>query len=165
MATTDPHALAKLWDMIKEIEVAMMTTVDADGSLRSRPMWTQHTDFDGILWFFTRADAPKSSEVGRDHRVNLSYAQPNRQNYVSVSGTAELIRDRGQIAALWSESLTTWFPKGLKDPELALLRIRVERAEYWDAPSSAMVHAYGYVKAKLTGEPPHPGHQEKVKLR
>ena len=60
--------------------------------------------------------------------------------------------------------MRTWFPKGQDDPDIALLEVRVEMAEYWDAPSSAMVHAYGYVKAVTTGKPPHPGGNEKVKL-
>jgi general stress protein 26 len=69
-------AVRKLGEMIKEIEVAMLTTVDDDGTLRSRPMVTQKTDFDGDLWFFTRADSPKVDEVRRAEAVNLSYATP-----------------------------------------------------------------------------------------
>jgi general stress protein 26 len=66
------------------------------------------------------------------------------------------------VEAHWAESLRTWFPKGVDDPEAALLKVSVEAAEYWDAPSSTMVHAYGYVKARLTGQSPHPGENEKV---
>ena len=58
--------------------------------------------------------------------------------------------------------MRTWFPKGIDDPEAALLKVAVDGAEYWDAPNSTMVHAYGYLKARLTGESPHPGENEKV---
>src|SRR5438132_409520 len=119
----------KLADLIKGIKVAMLTTVAEDGCLRSRPMVTQDKDFDGTLWFFTQAGAPKVSEVEREERVNLSYANPDDQRYVSVSGTARLVRDRDRIREFWSPALKAWFPKGPDDPELALLRVEVDRAE------------------------------------
>jgi general stress protein 26 len=161
----DRGSVDKLWSMIKGIEVAMLTTVDEDGTLRSRPMWVQQQDFDGDLWFFTRAGSPKVFEVGKHRQVGLTFAEPKRQDYVSVSGAADLLRDREKARELWSEWLKTWFPQGLDDPDLALLRVRVEKAEYWDAPSSTMVHLYGYVKSRVTGEPPQPGDAAKVALR
>ena len=155
----------KLFDMIKDIKVAMMTTADPDGSLHSRPMWSVQGKSDNDLWFFTRASAPKTSEIRDNQKVNLAYADPNSQNYVSVAGTAELNRDKGKINELWAEPMRTWFPKGVDDPDIGLIRVRVEQGQYWDSPSSMMVHAYGYVKAVLTGEAPQPGGNEKVDLR
>lgn len=162
---SDPEGTRKLWDMIDGIQFAMLTTTDEDGTLRSRPMAAVNDRFDGDLWFFTRASSHKTFEIDRHHEVNLAYSDPDRQNYVSVSGTAELIRDRAKAEELWKEPIRTWFPKGTDDPDLALLRVRVHSAEYWDSPSSAMVYAYGYVKARLTGEPPHPGENRKLDLR
>lgn len=166
MATSAQNSddIKKLWGMIKDIRFTMMTTIDDDGTLRSRPMVAQQSEFDGDLWFFTGADTHKVDEVNQHHEVNLSYADPDDQNYVSISGTAQLVRDRKKIEELWSEPLATWFPKGKDDPNIALLRVHVTKAEYWDSPSSAMVHAYGYVKAKLTGEPPHPGDNKKINM-
>src|SRR5438128_1705005 len=137
--------VAKLAQLIKGIKVAMLTTRCEDGSLHSRPMVTQQTGFDGTLWFFTQARAPKVGEIQRSEQVNLSYASPEEQRYVSVSGTAGLVRDPHKVRELWSPLLKAWFPKGPDDPDLALLRVEVERAEYWDAPSSTMVHLVGFV--------------------
>ena len=153
---TETNDTAKLWDLIKTVEVAMMVTEDGE-HLRSRPMAVSQKDFDGTLWFFTRADSHKVVEVQGDQRVNLAYAHPGKQDYVSVSGTASLVRDPAAIGEHWSEILRTWFPKGKDDPQIALLKVVVQQAEYWDAPSSTMLHAYGYVKAALTGESPQPG--------
>ena len=158
----DDGGVGKLWDMIKDIQVCMMTTIDDDGTLRGRPMWVAQKEFDGNLWFFTRASAHKVSEVGEYRQVGLAFAEPKRQDYVSVSGEVELVRDKARAREHWSEWLKTWFPNGLDDPDLALLKVRVEKAEYWDAPSSAMVHLFGYVKSRVTGEPPHPGENQKV---
>jgi general stress protein 26 len=155
----------KLFDMIKDIKVAMMTTLDEDGSMRSRPMWSVQSKSDKDLWFFTRASAPKTGELQQNRKVNLAYSDPSGQNYVSVSGTAETVRDKAKIQELWAEPMRTWFPKGTDDPDIALIRVRVEQGEYWDSPSSMMVHAYGYAKAVLTGEPPKPGDNAKVDVR
>jgi general stress protein 26 len=162
------HATAeettKLWNMIRDIRFAMMTSADGP-YLRSRPMAAAQKEFDGSLWFFVRASSHKVTEIGQDDRVGVSYADPDKQTYVSLSGHATLVRDAAAIKEHWSEILRAWFPNGKDDPDLALLRVDVEQAEYWDAPSSTMVNAFGYVKAALTGKPPHPGENRKVELR
>ena len=84
--------------------------------------------------------------------MNVSYANPEDQRYVSVSGMASTMTDRGKMEELWSPLHKAWFPKGLDDPNIALLRIDVDRAEYWDAPSSAVVQLFGFAKAMLTGK-------------
>ena len=149
--------IEKLRDLIKDVRVAMLTTVDEDGSLRSRPMATQEMELDGELWFFTGAGSPKVREVQREQHVNVSYANPDDQQYVSVSGTAQVVHDRAKAEERWNPILKAWFPKGLDDPDLALLRIRVEKAEYWDSPSSKMVQLVGFVKAVTTGKRYEPG--------
>jgi general stress protein 26 len=156
--------VAKLAGLIKDIEFAMLTTAEEDGSLRSRPMATQRAEFDGDLWFFTHASAPKVGEVERERQVNVAYAAPDDNRYVSVSGRAQVVRDRAKIEELWSAPLKAWFPGGKDDPDIALLRVTVERAEYWDSPSSAVAHAVGFVKAVATGQTYQPGENEKIDL-
>ncbi|MGY2052008.1 pyridoxamine 5'-phosphate oxidase family protein [Methylobacterium sp. JK268] len=150
----DHEGAQKLFSLIKDVKVAMMTTVDAQGQLRSRPMWSQEADDQGDLWFFVKLDAPVTGEISRDSQVNLAYADPSNQNYVSVSGKAEIVRDKATIESKWNESLKTWFPKGKDDPEVTLIRVHPEKGEYWDSPNATMLHLYGYVKAAVTGESP-----------
>ena len=155
--------IKKLHELIKDIRVAMLTTVEEDGTLRSRPMATQEFEFDGNLWFFTSANAPKVDEVQHDQHVNISYANPDKQKYVSVSGTAQLVRDRQKIQELWNPLLKAWFPQGLDDSNLALLKVSVDKAEYWDSPSSQVVRLLGFAKAVVTGKPiSNPGEHEKI---
>ena len=92
----------KLRKIIKNTRVAMLTTVASDGSLRSRPMVTPDADFDGELWFFTRYNSPKSEEVQENQKVNVTYASPKNDRYVSVSGTAALVRDRDKVRGPWT---------------------------------------------------------------
>ena len=164
-AHTSRDAIAKLGKMIKGIRFAMLCTAMPDGMLRSRPMATQQADFDGHLWFFCDADSAKVYEIEREHHVNLSYADPNDSRYVSVSGRASVVRDQDKARELWSPVHKAWFANGPEDPNLALLRVEVDQAEYWDAPSSTMTHIIGFTKAILTGHRYIPGEHEKVNLQ
>ncbi|MBB2963038.1 pyridoxamine 5'-phosphate oxidase family protein [Methylobacterium sp. R2-1] len=150
----DHEGAKKLFELTKDVKVAMLTTADQNGTLNSRPMWNNEIDENGDIWFFTKLHSPKTAEIGRDNQVNLAYSDPSSQTYVSIAGKAEVIRDQKLIDEKWQESLKTWFPKGKDDPEVGLIRIHPEQGEYWDSPSSTMVHLYGYVKASLTGESP-----------
>ncbi|GAC1366491.1 MAG: pyridoxamine 5'-phosphate oxidase family protein [Ktedonobacteraceae bacterium] len=128
----------QLSEKIKDIRIAMMTTVEPDGNLYSRPMATQDLkdiEFDGDLWFFTHTSAPKVEQVQQHRQVNLSYAKPDANLYVTVSGTAQLVHDREKIKQTWKPFYKAWFPNGEDDPDLALLKVHVESAEYWDAPT------------------------------
>ena len=164
---TDHDAAEKLWQMIKGMRIAMLTTLDDHGYLHARPMGTlPHAGFDnGTLWFFTDAHSEKAVDIERHWRVNLAYADPDKQNYVSVSGVAELVLDRDKIKHLWRDIMTTWFPKGPDDPNLALIKVTVDSAEYWDSPSGLRELVYGYAKAVITRKPPTPaaGENEVVK--
>ena len=161
MHDATPEVREKLWSMMKSIRIAMLTTDDG-GHLRACPMAASQDDFDGTLWFLTQASSHKVAEVGADRPVGVTYAEAGKQDYVSLSGNARLVRDKAAITEHWQESMRTWFPKGTDDPDIALLRVEITEAEYWDAPNSTMVHAYGYLKAVVTGEPPHPGGNEKL---
>ena len=164
MATeTYGENIKHLFKLLKDIKYSMLTTVDADGSLRSRPMANCHAEeFTGELWFFTRASSHKVDEVQRSEKVNLSYAEPGKNSYVSISGTAQLVQDKQKAAELWSTVNKAWFPQGLEDPDLALLKVTVEKAEYWDNPASTMVQVVGMAKAMLTGEPEKMGENKKL---
>lgn len=159
------ESLERLADEIKDIRIAMLTTVDDDGMLRSRPMGTHDLADDGTLWFFTYADAPKVDEVEREQQVNVNYAKPDDNRWVSISGLADLVRDREKMEELWKPFLRTWFPKGVDDPELALLRVRIEKAEVWDESNNPIVYAAGLAKAVVTGRSSGTGSGEKLDLQ
>jgi general stress protein 26 len=127
--------LARLAALVRQMKVGMLTTIEPDGSLRSRPLETLEVDAGGRLWFFTQAHSPKAIEAeANSHQVSLAYADPRDEDFASISGTANVVRDREKMRALWSPGLKRWFPKGLEDPDLALLEVRIDKAEYWDAP-------------------------------
>lgn len=165
--TSGNSDVKKLGELIKDVKVAMLTTLEADGSVHSRPMMTQETEFDGDLWFFTGKNSGKTRAIKNDQKVNVAYSSPEHSRYVSIYGTAEMIDDRQKAEELWKPVYKAWFPKGLEDPDLCLLKVNVKGAEYWDSPSGAMVQLVGFAKALLTGEryKPGPGEHEKIDVR
>ena len=158
--------IKKLRELIKDIDIGMLTTLDEDGNLHSRPMSiNSEVEFNGDLWFFTYASSHKVTEIEQRHQVNVSFSDPSKQQYVSVSGQAQLVQDRNKIQELWKPELKAWFPKGIDEPGIALLKVSVEKAEYWDAPSSFVAHTIGLVKSITTGEKASPGENEKLTLK
>lgn len=162
---THHEGAGKLYELIKEVKIAMMTSIEPDGTLHSRPMYNHTADEHGDLWFFTRQRAPKVAELKSDSQVNLAYADTSANTYVSVSGTAQIVTDQAKVKELWSEGMRTWFPKGSDDPDIALICIHPAAGEYWDSSSQTVMQLYGYAKARLTGKPPTElSEQKKVSL-
>lgn len=163
MEKTRQESIKKLKSLIEGIDFAMLTTM-CGNKLRARPMSTQEMQENGDLWFFTSDETHKVDEIQQDSRVNVAYAKPEDNTFVSISGTASLSKDQAKIKELWNPILKAWFPKGLEDPHLALLRISVDEAEYWDSPSSTIVKLVGFVKAIVTGQQADGGEHGKVNL-
>jgi len=155
--------VAKIAGMIKDIQIAMLTTVGADGTLHSRPMATQRTPFDGELLFLTGEDSGKVHEIEQESEVALTYVDP-RHTFLTLAGRASISNDRGLIAELWNPSYQAWFPEGKDDPQIRVLRVRVERAEYWEAPSNAVVRNVKILARAVTGGKTPVGDHARVAL-
>jgi len=141
----------RLYEIIDDVEIAILTTIEKDGSLHSRPMANQKADRNGSIWFFTEKDGGVAANIRSNPVVSLGYAGTGA--YATVGGAAELVDDRVKIDELWSESVKAWFPNGKDDPNLTLLRVDPDIGEFWAFPSAPVSKVIGYVKAKLTGEP------------
>jgi general stress protein 26 len=164
-AHTQKNDLQKIRELIKDIDFCMLTTVDENGDLHSRPMSSNgDVDQNGDVWFFTNASSHKVAEIEQLPKVNVSFADPDDQRYVSISGTAQLSRDRAKIDELWRPEFKIWFPEGKDDPEIALLRVSLEKAEYWDSPSSTIGYALSFVSSIVTGKQPNMGENKKVEF-
>jgi len=162
---TDREKLQKLREIVKAVDICMLTTVDEDGNIHSRPMSNnREIEFDGDLWFFTYGSSHKVDEVGRVAAVNASFADIGSQQYVSLSGRAEVIHDKAKIKELWQPHLRAWFPDGVDTPDIALLRVSVQRGEYWDGSQSFLAHALSFATSLLTGKPAQLGKNEKIDL-
>jgi general stress protein 26 len=142
----------KLTDFAESIKIGMLCTTDVHGNMRSRPMTTLLVDEEGDLWFFANRMGDTATEIGEESEVCLSYSHPGKNDYLSVSGTATIIRDKAKNKELWNSAMKAWFPNGHSDPELILIRVSPTAASYWDSNASKMVVLFSMLKAAVTGK-------------
>lgn len=158
----DQH-IKKLGSLIKGIKFAMVTTVDAKNSLHSCPLTTQQVDFEGDLWFIVGRNSEVFANIQADSRANISYSS-EKAVYVSVTGTAQVVDDHEMLENLWSPTFKIWFEKGIDDPNIGLIQISVDKAEYWEAPSFTATRLAPFAKALVTGDKKSGSERHKINL-
>jgi general stress protein 26 len=154
--------LDKLGELIEEVEVAMLTTHAADGSMVSRPLQTLKYRGNGELVFFTGAASHKQDELRAHPDVNIAYANPSKQVYVSVRGEASLDRDRATIDELWSPAFNIYFEGGRDDPDLEVLRVRIRDAGFWEASGNFVGRAIDFARAAMSHDPGQMGKHGRI---
>jgi len=154
MTSFTKNELDELTKRIKDVKFGMFTTSDSEGRMTSRPLTCQQIDDAGTMWFFVSDEEEFTRHLPNLPSVNVSFADVDDHLYVSVSGRAGLTRDRAKMEELWKPSVKAWFPQGLDDPHLALLKVTMQSAEYWDTGNSKMVSLFAMAKAAVTGKPP-----------
>ena len=154
----------KIGELIKDVRICMMTTAAPDGSFDSRPMAPQENEFDGTVWFLTRHESGKVAEIENDAHVSLIYADPSNHNFVTAKGRATVNQDKAKIHELWNPMFKAWFPAGEDDPSIAVLKVDVSEAQYWEASSSKIIFGIKYLAAAVTGGKVDVGETGKVSL-
>jgi len=138
--------------MIRDIQIALLTTVDREGRFHARPVQTLGIERDRSLWFFTDIRSEKAFELARDVRLGLGYADPKRRKYLAVAGTGRMLRDATKARELWTVEQRAYYPGGPEDKHLVLLRVQVEQVEFWFA-GGRTAHLLAAVRARMTGTP------------
>lgn len=155
MNDTHQEQLAALRHKIEAVRFGMLTTIDPERSLSSRPMTSQQIDAQGRLWFFTSDESGFARHLTVEPTVNVTFSDPDGSLYISVSGRAMLTKDRAKTEELWNPMVGAWFPEGIDDPHLALISVDIHAAEYWDSASSKMTQLVAIAKGLLTGTRPN----------
>jgi len=153
-AMTRADAIARLKELVEDIDFTMLTTQDAAGNLVSRPMSTREMDENGDIWFFTADDTKKVDEVEADSDVGLAYLDAKGMRFVSVAGRARVVHDDAKMAELYTPSLDIWFQDGLETPGIALLRVSPVESQFWEPKHGKLVMAAGMLKALVTKDTP-----------
>ncbi len=153
-----------LKDKVEDVRIAMLVTVNQNHEIHSRPMGTVDVDEEGDIWFFTNEFSPKVAEVSHENKVLLTYSHPGNNTYLSIKGTASIVEDREKMKKLWNPIIKAFFPDGLDDPKLTLLKVTTAEAEYWDSNSSKMIVGFQMLKAAITGERYDQGDHGKIEL-
>lgn len=157
--TSDTVDTSKLWELIKPIRFGMFTARNGDGQLHSRPMTTQNGDREtgGVLWFFMSRSGQPVADLEEYPEVNVTYSDPGKDAYVSISGAARVVDDSERKKAMWSSTAEAWFPGGPTDPDLALIAVLIAEAEYWDVNSNHGVQLVKIAKSAVAGRLPGNG--------
>jgi general stress protein 26 len=158
------EGLKKIADLLNGIRIAMINTVARDGSISARPMAVQDKTFDGKLWFLTRVRSEKVDEILQDQHITLTLTDTSDAKYLTLKGRASVSQERTKISELWSSMYKAWFSEGESDPEIAVLRVDVTEAEYWQASSNSLVRSAKYLAAAITGSKTSVGETGRVRL-
>ena len=145
---SDAGSISKVTDNINDSHIGMFTTVNEEGALVSRPLAVQEVKDDGDMWFFTSANTSQVAHIRANPAVNVSFGQ--RTEWVSVAGTAEVVTDRQLIHEMWNQVVEAWFPDGPDTPEVVLLHVDSDSAEYWTSPGGTAATVLQWMKSKVT---------------
>jgi len=147
--------LTRLADLVKDAKIALLTTVNDEGHLHSRPLGLQQDDFDGELWFLTQDPSSKVDEIRANPQVNVAF--DSGKGWVSLAGTASIEHNSAKVDELWTPSASAWFPEGREDPTIALVHVKGISAEIWSTDDPKVVVLFKLTKAALTGGQPDIG--------
>jgi len=159
---SDTDKTTHLVELVKDIRIAMLTTVDADGHLTARPMAQQQVESDGDLWFFVEKSSPTVVNLTASPQAGVSLS--SNDTWISLSGTAEVVDDVARAKELWNPFVEAWLPQGPEDASVALIHFSAESGEYWDTPGGRIASVLSFAKAKITGDRYQGGNNETVDL-
>jgi general stress protein 26 len=149
MKKIDASTCARFQELIRGMRGAMLSTIDAEGQLANRPVAFQEVDFEGSVWCLAADDGAVGRTLIAHPMVTLSFFNAEGMQFVSVSGQAVTVRDAARVEKLWEAVGSQWFPEGPRHSRLALIRLDISHAEYWDAKDSMMVTLFSQGRSKL----------------
>ncbi len=154
----------RVWEIMDDIPICMVTT-HAGGGMRSRPMHAIPDRDEGCIFFVTDTRGAKDEEIAAAPDVCLAFADIGNNTYLSLAGTAEMIRDAATAEELWSAEAQAWWPRGPRDPSVRVLRVVPEQAEFWDTRGNSVTVALKLMAARIAGREPDLGESRKVNVR
>lgn len=149
----------KIWNYIKGIKTCMLVTNDE--TLHGRPMQLVQDDYDNKIWFFTKKSSEKIDEIQDQHKVCLTFSDNDDGVYVSLTGYAHITQDKNLIDKFWNSVVAAWFPEGKDSDEVALIEVKIEKGEHWDAKNNPISFMYEIAKANVKDQEPEMGDHKK----
>jgi general stress protein 26 len=156
--------LEKLKELLKGTKTCMLSTYNKDKGIHTRPMAYQEIDQNGTIYFFTNEYSSKIDEISVNNEIDISFTNTDENNYVVLKADAKLFKDKAKMEELFNPMIKVWFPEGLEDPNISLIKADPKSAEYWDSSSSKMVFLFNAAKALITGEAYNEGEHGKLEL-
>ena len=160
------EALKKLRELLEHFPIAFMVTTTG-GHAHARPLGVtgKAEEFDGTLWFITDRRSHKIDEIADGAETSLTFQNDERGTYAHMRGHAAVVEDHEHLATLYTTDQRTWFPDGLDDPNMTLVRFDVHDADYWDGHNSMVRKAVAFLKSVVTGRPGRDGNTGLARVR
>ncbi len=146
------EANEKIKELAEKTDVCLFTTSLSTLPLTTRPMSTRAVDEEGNIWFYSRKGSNKNREIEKDNRIQLFYSNIIGSEYLTIYGTAFIIKDDAKAKELWSAIAKTWFNEGFDDPGLTLLKIVPQDGHYWDTKDGKIISLFKMVAGAIVGK-------------
>ena len=157
--TNEPHDRA--WEIMDKFTIATLITT-IGGEVRARPMGVTVKRQEGAVYFLTNLDSTKASDIAANPDVTVLFVDDDGQKYLSLRGRAGVLDDRAKIKELWTPFAKAWWD-GPEDPQIRVVRVNPESAEFWDSPGKIASYAK-MLTAAVTGARPKIGENKIVAL-
>lgn len=138
--------------LMAKFDYGMLVT-QSTGALHARPMAIAEQHDDGALYFAASKQSGKAEEIDQNPQVSITMQDGNQS--LSLSGRAETVHERDLIERYFSNAWKIWFPEGMDDPDLILIKVEPQQGEYWDMSNTADKARFAFEagKAYLQQEP------------
>ena len=156
--------MEKFKELINEVRTCIFITKSGEGKLKGRPMAAAKVEDDGSIWFFTNEYSGKVAEVSHESEIFLTFSSPSKNSYVVLTANATLSDDKAKMKELWNPFTKAWFPEGLDDPKILLIKADPKEVEYWDNSSNKVVVLFNMIKAAVTGKQYSEGEHGKLSV-
>ena len=150
------RAIEQLREIAKAADTAMFITQHEEFPLQARPMAVQEVDEEGTLWFLSASDSDNNIDLERDPRVTLLIANPDRYQFLQLSGRATIHRDRGLIEKHWTPFAEAWFD-GKDDPRVTVIAVHPEAGHYWTTENGKVVASVKMLLGAMGANVSRPG--------
>jgi general stress protein 26 len=146
------EAIQKLQELVGAVKTGMLVTSGKSGKNTTRPMAVVDTDSSGNLWFFAERSSNKVKDIEEDHQVQVIFAHPGKDTFMVVHGRASIETDARYLTEKWNPLIKAWFPQGLEDPALCLIKIKTDEAQYWDTNATKVGAMVKIAVSAVTGK-------------
>ena len=161
---TNQDAIKKMKDMAEEIKICMFCTYNAQQVMETAPMSANQIDDDGTFWFLSTKESTRNADIQSNSATDLIFAQPSKENYLSVHGKSEILYDKSKIDELWNPIVKAWFTEGKDDPRISVIKFTPQEAYYWDTKHGKMISLLKIAVGAVTGKTMDDGIEGKLKM-
>lgn len=158
------EGVEKLQELVKKARVCMFCTKVNDMPFETRPMSMQDVDDEGNIWFFSGESSNKNLQIEEENHVQLVYSNKGDYEFLTVYGTAEIIKDKAKAEELWEPIVKAWFKDGVDDPDLTIIKVIPKDVYYWDTQHGRVTSMVKIAIATMTNKVMDDGVEGKLKV-